>query len=597
MVSPISSEGSEISHAIQDWMLLKSERPHTRTGVASKNRIGKLLSFLGIPYQTERQLVERGEGGPNRRWVYFTFELGSQRVDSIRGAPQFGSQSNGTYHIFCFWEDARPDRVRYNHVIRDLSRRNQSAIILLYLDALTEADRQDMRRMWCAEGLTIAILDEILLEFLAKTEGDRLQPFLELSLPYSAANPYDPNTSWGATVAPEMFYGRQQLTRDVITMRDGTSIVFGGRQLGKTALLRHVQEMFSQPNLRHFAWFVDLKAHEYVPVPHTREGHEGRDPRDIFTILHNNFKTDGILKDETINGDARQIREEILDAFRHDKQLEVLAMFDESDSFLESDEKIGFPVMESMRALMASTNNRFKVVFAGLHNVQRFAQSPNNPFPNLGYNRNSPRRGGIGPLDHREARQLIEEPFHLLGFRFQPLVVDKILSYTNRHPSLMQFFCHELIQDFRSRNANTKPPFFIGIDDVGRVYRQKSIQAGIKNRFEATFQLDPRYHVISLTMILCQDHPTQKWAPEEIRELCQSTCPLTFDQDNLSNEELESLLQELIGLGVLAQDGTSYRMRSALIAQMFGSEEEIQRTLDELGVREPFESRGEVNEA
>ena len=55
---------------------------------------------------------------------------------------------------------------------------------------------------------------------------------------------------------------------------------------------------------------------------------------------------------------------------------------------------------------------------------------------NLGFNPNSPRRGGIGPLSDHEARNLVEQPFSLLGFRFEPLVVDKILSYTNRHPSL-----------------------------------------------------------------------------------------------------------------------------------------------------------------
>ena len=579
------SQHSVTAHALSDWMQLKNERPHTRTGAASKNRIGRLLSFLGFPYQTERQLIPRGEG-PGKRWLYFTFEVDPESVDTIKGAPRFGSQANGTYHIFCLWEDARLDRIRFNRTIRDLSRRNQGAVILLYLDGLTDADRQDMRRMSCAEDLTMAVLDEVLLEFLARFEGDRLQSFLELSLPYSAANPYDPDTSWGATVAPEMFYGRQQLTRDVITMRDGTSIVFGGRQLGKTALLRHVEEMFSQPELRHFAWFVDLKAYGYVPVPLRGEA---KDPREIFAILYSNFKSDGILKDRTTSGPTSEIREDILDAFRRDHQLQVLAMFDESDAFLESDEKIGFPVVESMRALMASTDNRFKVVFAGLHNVQRFAQGPNNPFPNLGYNRNSPRRGGIGPLDHREARQLIEQPFRLIGFRFQPLVVDKILSYTNRHPSLIQFFCHELIKAFRAKNTNVNPPFVIGIADVDRVYRMESIQNGIKNRFEATFQLDPRYHVISLTMILWQDHPTQKWTSDQVREHCQSTCPLTFHQEHLSSGELESLLQELIGLGILAQDGASYRMRSSLIAQMFGSEEEIEQTLDELEAREPFD--------
>ena len=118
---------------------------------------------------------------------------------------------------------------------------------------------------------------------------------------------------------------------------------------------------------------------------------------------------------------------------------------------------------------MANTNNRLQGGFAGLHNVQRFANRPNNPFPNLGYNRNTPRRGGIGPLRDYEARNLVQQPFNLLGFKFEPLVVDKILSYTNRHPSLIQFFCHELIRAYRRSNADRNPPFEIDVENVDRV--------------------------------------------------------------------------------------------------------------------------------
>ena len=83
---------------------------------------------------------------------------------------------------------------------------------------------------------------------------------------------------------------------------------------------------------------------------------------------------------------------------------------------------------------------------------------------------------------------------------------------------------------------------------MDRVYRTPGIQDGIKRRFEETFKLDPRYHVIALTMILYQDRPTQSWSLDEVRSHCESCCPLTFDPDNMSDLELRSLLNELIGL-------------------------------------------------
>ena len=379
-----------------------------------------------------------------------------------------------------------------------------------------------------------------------------------------------------------MFYGREEMADSLMAMR-GTSIVFGGRQLGKTALLRHVERTFAQPGQKRFAWFIDLKAMGYVPVIEQ----EGRkEPAGIFQILHDHFRSAGILENGIADGSLDEIRQDVLDAFKGDQDLRVLAMFDESDAFLESDAAAGLVVVESMRSLMDGTDNRFKVVFAGLHNVQRFAGKPNNPFPNLGFNPNIPRRGGIGPLADREARQLVEQPLNLLGFRFQPLAVDRLLSYTNRHPSLIQFFCHELLQAWRRNNPDGHPPFEIGTADVDSVYRTKTIQEGIRRRFEETFKLDPRYHVISLAMIRYQDRPTQKWSLDQIRDVCECYWPLTFDKENLDDLELTSLLNELIGLGILAEDGTSYRMRNSLIPQMFGIE--IDRKLKELEDSEPF---------
>ena len=574
----------EVQELIEDWELLKQERPRDRTGPTSKGRIGTVLRFLGLRYQNESELTLRNEDRSGRRWVYFTFETDPQGINAVRGAPQFGSQANGTYHIFCLWEDARPDRITHNASIDKVARGSQGAIVVLYLNALTEAERHDVRSECWANDLTIPIVDEVLLKFLARCEGDRFRPFLEVSLPFTAANPYNPETAgWGSRVAPEMFYGREQLARDIEAMRDGTSLIFGGRQLGKTALLRRVEERGSDPDLRRFAWFIDLKASGYVP-----DAKPAKDPRDILEVLHDRFRQDDILGDDTNGHSQEQIRQDILDAFDNDRDLQVLAMFDESDAFLQSDWSSGSAVVESLRALMDNTGNRLKVVFAGLHNVQRFANRPNNPFPNLGFNPNSPRRGGIGPLSDHEARNLVEQPFSLLGFRFEPLVVDKILSYTNRHPSLIQFFCHELIVSYKQSNPDGNPPFTIGIEEVDRVHRTQSIQGGIKRRFKATFELDPRYHVIALTMILDQEHPTQSWSLDELRSYCQSYCPLTFDPDSLSDLELRSLLNELIGLGVLAQDVDSYRMRSSLIAQMFGSEDEVFDMLGQLEADEPY---------
>ena len=232
-----SSSDLSIDMVIEDWELLRREQTHTRTGPASKSRIGTILRFVGLPYEDEKQIVVRSEGRPGNRWMHFTFQADPQIVNSIKGAPRFGSQANGTYQIFCLWEDARPDRICRNMTIQNLAKGNQAAVIVIYLNALTDTERQEIRHESWVEDLTIAIVDEMLLAFLTRTKGNRFGAFLELTLPFTASNPYNPETAgWGARVAREMFYGREQLARDIAAMRDGTSLVFGGRQLGKTAL-------------------------------------------------------------------------------------------------------------------------------------------------------------------------------------------------------------------------------------------------------------------------------------------------------------------------------------------------------------------------
>ena len=593
---PLSQEALD---AVRSWMDLKSDtRTQFRGAAPARQNISNVLRFLGLPLAAERRnqddsnrpLILRDEDR-DHRWLYFrTNPIESGLMDGGKGTPLFGSQTNGVYHIFCLWEDARPDRIRQNIAIKNLARDRQSAVILLYFNALTDAERQDIRRHAWEDNLSFVILDEILLEYLVQRQRNApyslssiTRDFLAMTLPYTAANPYV--LEYGARVAPEMFYGRQDLATSLATMRDGTSIVFGGRQLGKTALLRHLEESFSRPDEKHFAWFIDLKARGFVPTSSTGTA---RATSDILKIIHEQFCSEGILQSTYDDVSLDRARQEILDAFGNDQQLQLICMFDESDAFLELDSFAGSVGVESMRDLMNATNNRFKIVFAGLHNVQRYAGRPNNPFPNLGYSPNRPRRGGIGPLNDHEARQLVEQPSGLLGFRFEPLVVDRILSYTNRHPSLLQYFSHELIRTWREGHPDAFPPFVITINDVDRVFRSEGVQEGIRQRFEDTFKLDPRYHVIALTMIHFQERPTQKCSLNDIREFCQCYCSYTFDPENLDDLELRSLLNELIGLGILAEDGDHYRMRSSLISQMFGSNSEIERMLVELADLEPF---------
>ena len=453
-----------------------------------------------------------------------------------------------------------------------------NAVIVLYLGGLTKAERNEIGRKCWKENLSVAVLDELLMEFLsAQPKTTRFASFLNCALAFSAHNPFISEEAWGAPVPPEMFYGRDKIIADIENMSNqGICLLFGGRQLGKTSLLRHVEHRIHLPEQRRFAWYIDLKGEEYVDGA-------GKDPLEIWRILSKRFVDHGLIEAGGANDSPEVIRDSLLRRIREEPRLKVLAMFDEADVFLESDTGNKAPVVESMRAMMAETN-RFKVVFAGLHSVQRFAYTsqPNNPFLNLGYDERKPRRGGLGPLGYSDAQRLVQEPLRNMGLDFEsPLLVDRILTYTECHPSEVQFFCHRLVQLIRERRSTSDVPILIQQSDIEEVAESHDIRGGIRRRFEQTFILAEWYRAISLCMISDYDSPKQgSRNVDGVRSLLgerleDGWLPKGLDEKSLSDHELNSLLTELVGLGILAQDDSEYHIRSPRIARVFGSPDDV----------------------
>ena len=84
---------------------------------------------------------------------------------------------------------------------------------------------------------------------------ERLAALFRCTLPFSAVEPY---VTTSGLVPPELFYGREHEQRSIMD-RHGTCFIYGGRQLGKTALLRRVERDFHNPRSRHLAKWIDLK--------------------------------------------------------------------------------------------------------------------------------------------------------------------------------------------------------------------------------------------------------------------------------------------------------------------------------------------------
>ena len=190
-----------------------------------------LLRYLGFDL-----LVKPGTGlaiqarkqGPG--WAHFsaTMSAGS----NARPIPQYGSLTHGNYDVVCFW--GRPGMDAVCSRLEQLKTIQHGRAIVIYFGPVSKAQRRDLATATRQRGLEPVLLDETLLLFLSRCTEVRLGDFLRCSLPYATLNPYMPFVA--GDVPAEMYFGRDEMAKEIESI-EGSCLVYGGRQLGKSALL------------------------------------------------------------------------------------------------------------------------------------------------------------------------------------------------------------------------------------------------------------------------------------------------------------------------------------------------------------------------
>lgn len=555
---------SEAIAALRVWHRLKRQ-PGDPKKIHRPIRV--LLEFLGFHVSREEAAVRVEKHGQD--WLHCTVEASAS--DLARPIPQLGSQAHGRYNVVCLWE--RPGADTIGAFLRELGL-DAKTVLIFFLGRLTAHRRHSLARRARERGLALVVLDEVLLAFLTRFDDTRLPAFLRCSLPYAALNPYTPFQA--GNVPPEMFYGRGDMVRQLQNAEG--SIVFGGRQLGKSALLRQVEREFHQPDRDQFAWVEDIKLVGDDPLA-------GEQPASLWIKLREGFKKHQLIKGSVTANQPDNIIKRIERSLAEAPQRQVLVLFDEADRFLDADAKKGFPEVDRLRTLIQDTGSRFRVVFAGLHDVQRFKNIANQPLAHFGQNLL------VGPLEARPARELVREPLKTLGYRFaDETTVLKVLSYTNYHPGLIQYFCRELLHRLQTQRRSASPPYKVRLDDVDAVYRLPQTRAVIRERLDWTLALDSRYQCIAWAMIHEQketpDSYARAFSVAELQKLAREWSPQGFN--DLDLEALRGLLGEMVGLGILLCNvENKYSLRSPNLVRLMGTEEDIENRLLELDIHPP----------
>lgn len=563
------------------WFTLKNSRQFDARSV----RI--VLAALGFgPTRVNPVHPPTGRGRPQSMKASFSARAVMDRATCP--VPTFGSVANGRYRIV--FTPARMDNL--SAALADGT--GAQATLLFHFGRLDTAQRQVFVRQSRALAQSALLVDDWLALFLASRNAPRLPWFFSATLPYTVVQPYVTGTG---VVPPEMFYGRQQELASLLDPNDGRCFVFGGRQLGKTALLREAQRRFHDPENGRIAIWLDLKTKGIG----TESKAEELWSRLVPPLQKASVLTSSFHLTRSVAGHAEPIMEGVMAWLGDDPDRRILLLLDEADAFLADDGENGFPECYRLKGLMEQTNRHFKVVFAGLHNVVRAAtEVENHPLAHLG------QPVGVGPLVHNgewyEARDLIRVPLESLGYQFtSPNLPVRIMAQTNYYPGLIQAYCAGLLSTLAERHSagiefRDGPPYLITSEHVNQAYNAH-LREHFRERFSLTLRLDPRYEVITYFMaerfLSGEASISTGLTLREIAEGASYWWKEGFSK-TLQRGDLRVLLGEMEVLGVTARIGerpARYTLRNPNILLLLGTREEVgNELLKERSAPPPFQA-------
>ena len=551
------AQAKQASEMLEAWFTAKNNKE-----TITQDNARKILKNLG--FNTAQLTI-------NQVGDYTRIDVNTEPIQDRNRCPvpAYGSEANGHYRILCVWN--RPSEEDLLNAVGDTSQ--DSGAIVFHFGRMTAKRRRDLAHLCRKRGRKFIVIDDTLMFFLCGERGARLPVLFDCTLPFTFLEPYTPHAA--GLVPPEMFYGRERERESIIDPM-GSCLIYGGRQLGKTVLLRYVERNYNVQNEARIARFLDIK-----------EVGRKQPLDDIWLILVSELEKLQILDASQRNPSNPRSLEQIKSWLEVDNQRRILLLLDEADNFLEADGKEDFPRCDELRRLMLETNRRFKVVFAGLHNVLRTTRQANHPLAHFG------KPICIGPLlnngEMRAARALVERPLASLGYRFECLdLITRILSQTNYYPSLIQLYCDQLLKHITNPDAatfdpQTSPPYVITSRHVEEAYQSQDLRQAIRDRFKLTLGLDKRYEVIAYSIAYGSlesakgrvDGFSVSWIRDEILYWWSEGF-----RGRSSVDEIRALLEEMVGLGILRVTNEGYfTLRTPNVALLMGTPEEIQEEL------------------
>ncbi|SNR36068.1 AAA domain-containing protein [Actinomadura mexicana] len=541
---------AEAGEALRQWAACGLGRNKTAGNL--RTAVAGILRMIGL-----EGAQRHGPEEPHRKWI----DLEQVRMVGDALLPAFGSRmspSGDRLRLLLVWR--RPGPQKLIELLKEQP--EDQTVLVWYFGVLSPEERQQLAAAARRRPAPVAgVLDDVAVAYLACMPEPYWATAVALMAPFTGTDPYAPV----GDVPDEMFYGRADQLREV-TDRTGSSFVYGGRQLGKSALLRKAE--------RH----IQATAKDRKIILENIQTVGKVAPLDsLWSKLADKLVQAGVISAGPVR--REQVRDAVRAWIRKDPQRQLLILLDEADHFLNWDAKgAKFENVIALRDLMNETDRRVKVVFAGLHQTARFQSLTNQPLAHLG----TPI--AVGPLEPQDAFNLLVRPLETLGFRFPETLAARVIAEANNAPALVQLFAEALLKRMRRDPRATRHfPCEITPADVSEVWRDKKLARGFRDRFEWTLNLDKRYKVIAYTVALhaLADGADATLSVGELSEQCRYWWESGFE--DCTGDGFRSLLDECVNLGVLGLDADRYRLRTPHILNLLGGTAEVEDVLQNAG--------------
>lgn len=503
--------------------------------------------------------------------------INGKRTNYKHPIAAFGSlaEQNG-FRVACLY--GRYDANTLMESFKELGHAQPTIVFLDY--ALPLAERRHLaRKIKCGQigKNAILVVDRVVIAYLIKnyseTKINRI--LMLLTVPFSAYQPY----VWeSANVMPvEMFMGRQAELAE-IESDTGANIVYGGRQLGKSALLKMAVRDIDHDENGNRAILIDIK---------------GRDYRDAARHISQELSDQNFFLQEYITGDWDELSRAIRQRLRSEEAQPIpyfLLMLDEADAFIKSCESVNYHPLDAMKEIQQIGMGRFKFVIAGLRNIIRFnrqkALSNNSVLTHL-------HAMTVKPFSTLEARELLEKPLYYLGIRFsesKDSLIPLILASTNYFPGLIQLYCAKLIAamaapDYAGYNESDTPIYEVETEHIKKVLAEQNFREEIIDKFEITLKLgdDKYYYIIALMMayLYYEKGMVHGYTPEDI--LSEIRIFELKEFNNFKTEQVAALMEELCELNVFRQNAEGrYLFTRFNFFQMMGDREQVESKIEDI---------------